>query len=552
MLPGNLFCGEASVNLSGGHILSFRTPDGTGISSARFHHDGWTVEAGNDGAKISGIVVTAHEAMHAALNSTTSWGGLLQVISLWLRHEHNPGLEQLLADLVSACRRTHEAFATHASVLQVHASSGLDPVGLLVGYPNYLQHLDQALDVGPPDAGWTYWRGIAIDCALTVCMQSPALAALGRTELRDFRLSMIPERDHPDRRLDIFCRARKQFWEDFYEIFADDAFKAEWAALSALTADSPDAQLPGLANAWAELWKMTTLTVSDRLDQLGYPALPPEEMHQVLMYQLGRISHEFPDARYRAWSADTSELAGFGLFENERMTLHPPLAAKITEWIAADPAVTLLSGSTPARHIYVVARSVRSLREQFVLPAGTLDGEPADSVIVAVQVPRKAHDGSTWVDLIRLGSPAQLGEISAADTDLGIISNVSLACSLNAQWRTEWLPSLHRTTRITEVLDLPFTTCAEYCSKSGYPFNYTLAMVALNQENHFVLGLRLDNDPPILAPCTLSAGQSLVNYAFRVCGGKVAPDLSALGLDLSIVGPVLEHLVYDESIIQLG
>ena len=96
-------------------------------------------------------MASLHEAHHASLNSSTAWGALLQALMIAVRHARDPGrFKATLGDLVRSCRRTHEAFATHASVMDIAAAdAAIAPERLLGGYRDYRRYFDTAVQVGP-------------------------------------------------------------------------------------------------------------------------------------------------------------------------------------------------------------------------------------------------------------------------------------------------------------------------------------------------------------------------------------------------------------------
>ena len=65
------------------------------------------------------VLASSHEAHHAALNASTSWGAMLQAVALPQGLPSTPKYGVVLRYLVAVAARTHEAHATHASVMDV-------------------------------------------------------------------------------------------------------------------------------------------------------------------------------------------------------------------------------------------------------------------------------------------------------------------------------------------------------------------------------------------------------------------------------------------------
>lgn len=154
-----------------GHVLSFPGAAGAG----RFDQTRWVVEG-------SGNLAGLHEAAHLSLNGMTAWGVLLQSAALTAAaRPDQPDRRVTLKALVERCARTHEAYATQASLAAAGPDSSLD------AYPEYRAHLRDAMATGPE--------------VLIACMQADVLTTFLEAGPDRFEPSMLRGRDSPDHRL---------------------------------------------------------------------------------------------------------------------------------------------------------------------------------------------------------------------------------------------------------------------------------------------------------------------------------------------------------------
>ncbi|MET7299970.1 hypothetical protein [Embleya sp. NPDC005575] len=170
--------------------------------------------------------------------------------------------------------------------------------------------------------------------------------------------------------------------------------------------------------------------------------------------------------------------------------------------------------------------------------------------MVAVQTVRAVGGDEPPITLTVLQAPDDLRRLPAAATDLGVITNYSLACATDAAWQAAWLPQFARCGRSTTLFDRSILNGARQLLRIDDDFRYSLIRVRVSDEQAFVLCMRLGNDPLLLAPCGYTAGRSLTSWIHQMSNGRLLPDIAVLGDDRDDVVPVVvEHLVRDESVI---
>ena len=525
-------------------------PRDTGVGG-RYSPGGWTVELGGDADPQVRLMASYHEANHAALNSSTAWGAVLEACAFVQRHTQALASPKVLGSLVQACRQTHEAFATHTSVIDLGGRTRTPPDVLLRDYPDYLEYLDLAVAVGPDAPLWSRWRRLAADAALIACMQSTVLHQLLDVGIRDFRLSSIRLRDQPDERLKALRRVAREVWTSFDELIGERSPQG-WTHVQAQEVGMTEERQPHSAWSWTDFSRKCLDLATLTLRSLGYSTMTVAEVQTLLPELVAQMESLVPDEPL-VLDTDT-KLGAFSLFELERLQLHERRPARLRAWSRGTSPSDVLSGTQPRRQVFVTVRRAARLAAQFLLDEQDASALTGDTPVVAVQTPRpqvSLAPVAPGVRLDRLEQPEQLSELPIDHTDLGVLVSISLSCLVDQDWRARWLPALQRAGKLTALLDLPFSQSVDAWLDSGHPFGYTLASVPVGGQTYFVLCCRLAAEPPVLTPCTPATGQALVNYIYRASGRRLMPDLSALGHPHEVITAVVEHLVQDESIIGL-
>jgi hypothetical protein len=544
----------SSVKLIGGgvvrpeeHIFALLLrPRDNGVGG-RYSPGGWTVELGRDADPQVRLMASYHEANHAALNSSTAWGAVLEACAFVQRHTQALASPAVLASLVQACRQTHEAFATHTSVIDLGGRTRTPPDVLLHHYPDYLGYLDLALAVGPDAPVWSRWRRLAADAALIACMQSTALHQLLDVGIRNFLLSSIRLRDQPDERLKALRRVAREVWTAFDELIGERSPQG-WAHVRAQEVGTTE-EGPSSTWSWTDFSRRCLDLATLALRSLGYPTMTVAEVQALLPELVTQMKSLVPDEPV---VLDTdSKLGAFSLFELERLQLHERRPSRLYAWSGGTSASKVLSGTRPRRHVFVTVRRPARLAAQFLLDEQDASALTDNAPVVAVQTRRAQPSSVPDVRLDRLEKPEQLSELPIDQTDLGVLVSISLSCLLDEEWRARWLPALQRAGKLTALLDLPFSQSVDALLDAGHSFGYTLASVPVAGQTYFVLCCRLATEPPLLTPCTPATGQALVNYIHHASGRRLVPDLSALGHNHEVITAIVEHLVQDESIIGL-
>lgn len=527
---GNIVRGVDTGWVSG-HVLALL---GAAPSGA-FTHDAWLITAGTQLDGIPMVLASSHEAHHAALNASTAWGAVLQAVSLATRFAPGSRYQGLLRDLVAVSTRTHEAYATHCSVLDAIRSGGADDADeLLAPYPGYDDHLARAMRLGPATALTNAWRQIVSESALQACMQSIAMRTLADDGLQEFGLASTTRMDHPDRRLSLLAKSAPQWWRQA-EAAAASVFGDRWEELRSLDIRDARARAAAQEGTWMALRRLCLRVAGDALLQVGSESLSVEQvgaLYRPLIHEVDR----FTGGRLHLTLDRQTETGSFGLFEMEAVRIGAPHAARI-----AGPGEVAAYGDSDDRHGYVVVRTGRALHQRYAL-----DGElPVDDVpVVLWQSP--GRDGA--LHLTPVLEPDALLVLAQAVPG-PVFASVSADCMLDEDWLNRWSRVLRQVATVTLLLDLPVTQCLDAFIGSGHPFAYTLVSVGTGTARRTVFACRAGDDPPLLLPCGMTAGQALVTYVHRRSDGRLQPDLATIAGHGTAVQYVVPHLVDEEQAI---
>jgi hypothetical protein len=523
------------------HVLALLGVGPTGI----FTQDAWTIEAGPGLDGVLGAMASGHEAHHAALNASSAWGAVLQALAIAGRKSTgSPQLGQTLVALVNACRRTHEAYATHASVMDtLRADAAATRHDLLAGYPDYQHHFDTAVALGPPIDILNAWRQVAAESALQACMQSTALLTLTEHGLGQFTAASIRRRDQPDRRLAVLMKASPRWWSDIVNV-GRSALGDRWDILSSLSVRDAVARRPEMASTWAELRRLSIDAALHALRREELESLSVQQVRELLPEIVSQLTRAI-DGDDAGLVLDTATDAGtFGLFEMETVRLGSPRPANVAR-LAGMKVPALLSATGNDRHLYIVVRHPGQLLRRYEIRSGheILAGrEP----VIAVQT-WEGDDSPVTLHVIT--DERELRTLSAAAAPYRLVSSISLKCNQNEKWRNRWAQPLQQLTTATLLLDLPITQCIDAFLSSGEPFRYTLVTTPVREKHAITFVCRVGGDPPILLPCTMTAGQAFVQYAHRKSGKQLKPDMSALAERSDEARLVVAHVLDSERIL---
>lgn len=532
------------------HILGFTGADSQAMTGA-YSPGGWEVRHITGTDPLLALLTSQHEAEHSALNASSSWGTALLTCHVAHQKTGDPAYRHAVRELVRRCRTTHEAFATHTSVFVITSNSETTSADLLARYPDYQRYHELAHGAGPDPVARPYWHCVAVSSALMACMQTPVLDLLAEHGPERFATArVLREFDSPDARFGALRRTGLTAWAELKAILAEALGPAGWRRLSSTPADGSDPDAFD-AEVWHRLQAVTFESVRGVLEALGFATPGIEDMMTQSARTLTRLRELVPEAGRIFVPPGEYRTDALSLFELENLTLRAPRRAVIRRWadVAGLQETVTATGEHPRRHVYVCVRSLGRLRRQFDLDSGHLADRPSTTPVTAVLVPvDEGREGS--VELLVLDDPDELADIPRAGTDLGVVVNYSLACSLDQAWSARWLPKLCASGRATALFDtLPRQTVPPLLA-SGLPLGYALISVRGEQEDAYVLCLRAADDPLLLLPCSFAAGQSLASWIHYTSGERLRSDLAVLGRDEADTVPVVVgHLVGQESVV---
>jgi hypothetical protein len=484
----------------------------TDLEIGRFFHHGWEVAAHADPLRVR--VASWHEFGHAALNSSTAWGGLLQQLAIAGRLAGDRVPPGGLGSAVAAARSVHEAYATQVSrSALVGRAEEVD--GFLSGQAGYRRFVRIAERVGPTGASAEPWRdgdglGTARMAALVACMQSPAVARLLDVGTERFRLAEVPGADWPDRRLRTLVRLAPQLW----------------AALG-----PPASADTGFVQALD--------AAADALQSAGHPTLSREDYAALLPALTADLNRLVPGSGGDVELDLAADTGIPGLFGTETVRVRPPLpTAVVAELDPTSVADLRTPGVTP--HLFLTVRRMRALRVQYDLRPDP--GLPDDEPVVAVLTP---HRNGT----LRLTLPADPAEIDQVAAEELTVTCLSLDCLRDEVWCERWLPTLRARTRVVGLLDLPPEAMIHAWLGAGEPLRVQLLGTTVTGGLESALVFRLADEEPVILPVTPASLTALVILTERASGGSVTLQDDVLDdVGTAIARIVLDHVVTEDAV----
>jgi len=508
-------------------------------------------------------MVTLHEAMHAALNDTTAWGSLFQAYSVLLRHASEPEKYQRIStDVVRACWRAHEVFATYAGVYMADRVAG---PGLLNGHSAYQEHYRtaQELTEGLPEESRLQWH--ALVAAVRACMQSNALAVSLRVGLNHFKLADVRVADQPDARLEILLGEGATLWTGVIDEIAE---RERWeprvaspvrAALLAVptTAERNEVVEAALDSVAGIAERVCYERAANLLLRRGTTVLAYDG-HQELTHATVAAVHALAPAGRPEFAAAIGDehrpeqaVRSFAL---ERLVIrNRPLAASVLR-LSEMPRRGLVrhkSEETSLRHAFVVARSSRRLREQHVVSehARSLPTRGETPVVAVREMGGDADDPALrlWV----LDNPRQLAWLRRRVGGLGVVSSVSMALLADTRWENVWIPKLQAAGPVTVLFDLDPFEHFEHWASLGLPVRYASMELVGDRPTRIAFACVCDAPPyadvPFVTLVTDVTADLLTYVLATRWPGTTSEDSALIAERMDVIRVVTSHLSREET-----
>jgi hypothetical protein len=454
-------------------------------------------------------LVTAHEAMHVALNDSTAFGTALAALGVLA---HDQGNTEPLRSLLAMCRGVHESFATFGSIWAV-SDGDLD---LLAGRADYLAWYRDAADLVPlPDHSRR--KELAFDAAALVCMQSPVLDDLLATGIAA-KHPAVPRRHRPDARFRLLHeRADAAFWARCWDrCWQETAELPGWDLL--VTADNePGLRRDTYSDELSPTWDVVTRTLYFELAGLladqGARSLVYDGHRGRTAEVIAAVEEVVPGSRGRLIaSADDApvDLEVAEMWSRERLVVRErPRRARLQR-IEDRPDVELRSVHEERLHVFVIARPAFRLLDQF-----DLDERDAATLRLLGSAPVVAVLSSApeVVDLVVLSRPTHLELVlEEGSAGLGVLADVALSCLGDLAWRDRWAPALGATS-LTVLIDLNPLRQIDAWRADGEWLRYALGSIGGGSAGAALFACLVgERDVPFLLPCTAIVSDALAGH----------------------------------------
>jgi len=472
--------------------------------------DRWSVELRGSATTVGARLVTAHEAMHAALNDVTAYGVLLaarHVVARTRRLTSDPGgADDHLIRLVGSCRGTHEAFATFESLWTVAGSD----TTLLAGYPRYAGWFEDASELAPgPDTSQR--KELMVQAALLACMQPPVLERVVDDPSWDSDAWWPPRLQRPDERSSLLHRhLDSQFWTDAWTACLHaipDAVQVDERDRHSEPTDLPE----GLQTACVQVLFGEVASLLARHDA---PTLDYDAHRRYLAGVIQALeTHGAPIGSLVA-SSDEQAVADeiFESWARERLLIRAtPRRAVLRQFadVLRTGRMDVVSELSGSRHIFASVRPAGRLLDQFSFVDG--DARMLNDLGWEPVVTLRTTTSSGNVELTVLSEPRQLSDLARAlQRSIKSYCNVSLAFLGDEQWLRRWSRSLKRW-QVSGLFDLSPSTLLDLWRRDGDTVSFAPSTLSDDDsERGSLIVLRVGRSPvPILLVCTAVTGSAI-------------------------------------------
>lgn len=278
------------------HVLGL-SGEGLAVVSGRYEQGGWNVSYTGRVNPYVALMASHHEGNHAALNLSTSWGVTLLTVHAVAVVTGRPELHKMPRVLVSRSRHVHEMYATHASVADILRSADATTAeDLLSAYPRYVDFYDAARRLGPDPA--VHWSAVAVNGALTACMQSPVLERLAGQGVDGFHpvSEVLMDAESPNTRLEVLRACAASLWAELDGLLVE-AMGGQWRDLADIPADRGDLIDQVDDGVWDLLAELTYDAAVAALEQTGRPSLSRDVVSELTNELHSTLAPRFPNIR---------------------------------------------------------------------------------------------------------------------------------------------------------------------------------------------------------------------------------------------------------------
>lgn len=535
------------------------------IGGGRYADGQWEVSTKGMARDAAVRMVSLHEIMHAQLNDSTAWGSLFHAYAALARHAPEPDTYRAVSlNVIEACRRTHEVFATYTGVFLADRATGRS---LLAGRPGYLDHFDDAclLAAGLPEGSQVQWY--AVISAIGACMQSQGLPEALAIGLERFVLADVRARDQPDRRLDMLIEEGAAVTADLVdEIEARLEPDDREAALRWLTGP-PD----GSADDVAEEIRDRAAVIAEQvcfaraaaaLKGRGAPVLDYNGHQDYTEQTVSAVHALAPAARGTFWAAAADAAkpdTAIQDFVLERLRVRgEPLPARVlllsdVPWRSRRKVLRMKAEF--GGYAFMVARSAGTLRSQHAV-YDTLRPLPVDDAtpVVAVRTLSETAQATT-IRLYQVRSPRQFRALHRQVGGLGILSSVSMSLLADPAWEDRWLVPLMRCGPVTILMDVDPFVHFRHWADLGLQVRYCFVEATAGGESRVGFtflcrdptGRSSLDDAVFVAVCSDLQADALSLVLRKQWPGMAQEDNTVATDRMPMLSVILSHLIAEET-----
>jgi hypothetical protein len=510
---GHLLSSENNTELA----AALHSDSGQGQGSYN-SFDEWSVALRGSAGSTGSRLVTAHEAMHAALNDVTAYGMLLAACAVLSRRKGDKlgdsDMGSKLIRLVASCRGTHEAFATFESLWTVADAD----TGLLAGYPLYEGWFKDASELAPgPDSSQR--KELMVQAALLACMQPPVLERLEADASWSSQAWWPPRLERPDERFSLLHglfdeRFWSTAWANCREVVPDSVQVEDWDRISS-PGRRRESELPeGLQTACVQALYGEVATL---LRQHNAPTLDYDGHRRHGVDVVEAVERQGAPVGAVVSSSDARAVVDevFETWQRERLIIRDaPKHAVLRNFaeVLHSGRMDVVSEILDTRRVFASVRSAGRLLAQFSFDVS--DAELLHDAGWEPLVTLRTIASSGLVELTVVDHPQQIADlVRALPRRMPAYCNVSLAFLGDDLWLRRWNRSLRRW-KVSGLFDLSPSAQFDGWRQDGEEIAYASTTVGHGDREHgSLIVLRVGRSPlPLLLACTAVTGDAIERY----------------------------------------
>jgi hypothetical protein len=515
-----------------------------GAHTGRYQWFGWTVPAAAGDASTKHLI-ELHEEFHRALDEMTAFGGLVTTVAALAQADPDSRWPVARDRLQAMSDIVHETYAVGMSLIV-----GDQRLATVDGYPLYDRYVAIANSlIGADTHLWVGW--IALQAAITACMQSNVLTTVLSDDLSEFDPACIERSARPNHRLvalldSDFAAVVAAANEDALREHGREDWWREGHGRSASTSLSG-----GVDEAALALRKRMFGEAAAALRATGATVIAEGDHYTDLAELLKRAAATTPRPLVPTGAMTELPYIERVLYPLDRLTITPsdvPARATLLPYHKG-------SGFTREgahRHGFLTL-----VRTDYLSSSYELHGLPVPEVPAIACLRRTVHEGrpDAAIQHMIVAESDPLQEENGHPIYVSVTNSAAVAAP---QLSSHWMRRADLD-RLSLVMDTPVTPLIRrWCEPEGVRFRVSIACIEVADMEMWVIAGRVERSDS-RSPLVIIPASELGTHGFEAFVEEEAPMRDAVVIDDELfqeerihIGVVLNHLLREEHMVGPG